>query len=124
MRWIAFGILCAIAWHAQAAGLEYHEEGAICDRQAGICVDHMGISVALTQMYLGEVAGRDLMKKIKQTGLEVFESKTYTLHGGLTCDTKARTCWTDVKRSKVNTRATRTLFGDAAAHAAHKQSGE
>jgi hypothetical protein len=44
------------AFGAHAAGLDYYKEGAICDRKSGFCADFMGVSVALTKMYLGDKA--------------------------------------------------------------------
>lgn len=53
--------------------LGYHKEGVGCDRQASVCVDHMGVSVALTpltRMHLGEAAD----KKMRRTGIAVREA--------------------------------------------------
>jgi len=33
------------------------------------------------------------------------------MSGGLTCDTKVKTCWTNGYDKKVDVKATRTLFG-------------
>lgn len=54
MKKIALVLLLTVTFSAQAAGLDYYKEGAICDKKSGFCVDSMGVSVALTKMYLGE----------------------------------------------------------------------
>lgn len=93
-----------------AASLDYHKEGAICDKSSGFCADHMGVSVALTKMYLGENAERKLMAEINKVGIQDFDATTFTMRGGLTCDTKIKTCWTNRYDKKVDAKATKTLF--------------
>lgn len=102
--------LLTATFAAQAAGLEYYKEGAICDRKSGFCADHMGVSVALTRMYLGEKAEQKLMAEINKVGIQDFDATTFTMRGGLTCDAKVKTCWTNRYDKKVDAKATRTLF--------------
>jgi len=99
--------LTAPAW----AGLDYYKEGAICDKKAGFCADFMGVSLALTKMYLGEKAEQKLMDQINAVGSESFNPSTFTMSGGLTCDTEAKQCWTSKGRDKSDDKATKTLFG-------------
>ena len=101
----------AIASVAQAADLDFKKEGAICDKKAGFCVDFMGISMGLTKLYLGEKAEEKLMSQVNKVGLENFDSTTFTMSGGLTCETTKKTCWTSRNRDKVDDKATQTLFG-------------
>jgi hypothetical protein len=96
---------------AQAASLDYYKEGAICDKKAGFCADFMGVSVALTKMYLGDEAEQKLMAEINKVGVQDFDATTFTMSGGLTYDTKQKTCWTNRYDKKVDAKATRTLFG-------------
>jgi hypothetical protein len=96
---------------AQAAGLDYYKEGAICDKKAGFCADFMGVSVGITKMYLGDKAEKKLMAEINKVGLDDFDATTFTMSGGLTCETKKSTCWTSRNRDRVDTKATKTLFG-------------
>ncbi|MBS1144943.1 MAG: hypothetical protein H6R14_2349 [Proteobacteria bacterium] len=98
---------CAV----QAAGLDYYKEGAICDRKSGFCADHMGVSVALTKLYLGDKAEARLMAEINKVGIQDFDATTFSMRGGLTCDTKVKTCWTNRYDKKVDAKATRVLFG-------------
>lgn len=99
------------AFSAHAAGLNYYNEGAICDQKSGFCADFMGVSVALTKIYLGDKAKQKLMAEIKKVGINDFDASTFTMRGGLTCDTKVKTCWTNRYDKKVDTKATKTLFG-------------
>ena len=99
------------AFSTHAADLDYYKEGAICDRKSGFCADFMGVSVALTKMYLGDKAEQKLMAEIKKVGINDFDASTFTMRGGLTCDTKVKTCWTNRYDKKVDTKATKTLFG-------------
>ncbi len=111
MKNIIFCSLLTLASNAQAAGLEYHKEGAICDRKSGFCADFMGVSVALTKLYLGEKAEQKLMAEINKVGIKDFDASTFTMNGGLNCDTKVKTCWTNRYDKKVDVKATKTLFG-------------
>lgn len=103
--------LVTVALGAHAAGLDFYKEGAICDKKAGFCADEQGVSVALTKMYLGEEAEQKLMAEIKKVGVQDFDATSFTMRGGLTCDAKVRTCWTNRHEKRVDVRATRTLFG-------------
>lgn len=107
---ILFALLTT-TFAAQAAGLDYYKEGAICDRKSGFCADHMGVSVALTKMYLGDKAEQKLMAEINKVGVQDFDATTFTMRGGLTCDTKVKTCWTNRYDKKLDIKATQTLFG-------------
>ena len=111
MKILMFVATLTIASTVQAAGLDYYKEGAICDKKAGFCADFMGVSVGLTKMYLGDKAEKKLMAEINKVGLEDFDATTFTMSGGLTCETKKNTCWTSRNRDKVDSKATKTLFG-------------
>jgi hypothetical protein len=111
MRVFALISLLTVTVSAHAAGLDYYKEGAICDRKAGFCADQMGVSLALTKMYLGEKAEQKLMDQINKVGSEYFNPTMFTMSGGLTCDTKLKTCWTNRYDKKVDVKATQTLFG-------------
>lgn len=111
MKKIALIALLTATFAAQAAGLDYHKEGAICDRKSGFCADYMGVSVALTKMYLGDKAEAKLMAEINKVGVQDFDATTFTMSGGLNCDTKVKTCWTNRYDKKVDVKATQTLFG-------------
>ena len=110
MKNIALVSLVVATFSAQAASLDYYKEGAICDKKAGFCADEMGVSVALTKMYLGDKAEKKLMAEINKVGLEDFDATSFTMSGGLTCETQKKQCWTSRNRDKVDAKATKTLF--------------
>lgn len=111
MKKIALISLLTASFVVQAAGLDYYKEGAICDRKSGFCADGQGVSVALTKLYLGAKAEQKLMTQINEVGLQNFDATTFTMLGGLSCDTKVKTCWTNRYDKKVDLKATKTLFG-------------
>lgn len=111
MKNIALFFLLTVALSAQAADLDFYKEGAICDKKSGFCADSMGVSVALTRMYLGDKAEQKLMAEINKVGIQDFDATTFTMRGGLNCDTKVKTCWTNRFDKKVDAKATKTLFG-------------
>ena len=74
MRIFALISLLTVTVSAHAAGLDYYKEGAICDRKAGFCADQMGVSLALTKMYLGEKAEQKLMDRDQQGGFGILQS--------------------------------------------------
>jgi hypothetical protein len=111
MRIFALISLLTASVSAHAASLDYYKEGAICDRKAGFCADHMGVSLALTKMYLGEKAEQKMMNQINKVGSENFNPTMFTMSGGLTCHTQEKQCWTSKLRDKPHDKATRTLFG-------------
>jgi hypothetical protein len=111
MKNLIFISLLTLTATSQAAGLEYYKAGAICDRTSGFCADFMGVSVALTKLYLGDKAEQKLMAEINKVGIQDFDATTFTMRGGLNCDTKVKTCWTNRYDKKVDAKATKTLFG-------------
>ena len=102
-----FLVLASPVW---AATLDFYKEGAICDKRAGFCADHMGVSLGLTKLYLGEKAEKNLMTQINKVGSDSFNPKIFTMSGGLTCDTDKKQCWTSKLGDKPHDRATKTLF--------------
>jgi hypothetical protein len=115
--WAALAVLAATLACAEATaaagGLEY-KDGAICDRKSGFCADHQGVSLGITRMYLGAAAETRLMAEINKVGLNDFDAGTFTMRGGLTCKVVEKTCWTSKFGDKVDSRATRVLFGSPA----------
>ena len=86
--------------------------GVICDKKSGFCVDEQGVSVAITEMELGKKASRNLMDQIRTVGIENFDTTTFTMTGGLYCETKQRKCFTNKYDKVVDVKATKVLFGN------------
>jgi len=88
-------------------------KGVICDKKAGFCSDSYGISLALTKEYLGAKAGHKWSKILSDSS---FDSKSFTLSNGLSCNTNKKIC----KKSKFDDHAdahwTKVLFGSAGGH--------
>lgn len=85
------------------------KSGVLCDRKGAFCADFEGVSVALTRLYLGAKAEKNLMDQIDTVG-KAFDPTTFTMSGGLSCDTKARQC-KDKLTGKPDAARTKALFG-------------
>ena len=97
------------------------DRGVICDRKAGFCVDSYGISLGMTEEYLGRRASN---KVDKMLGMRSFDKTRFTLSNGLSCDTNRKVC----KKSKWDDNAdahwTRVLFGRSVGHSSDAKSAE
>jgi hypothetical protein len=125
MKRIALAIsLCILSPAAVAAttlkGAVYSPEpGVICDKKGGFCADSEGLSVAMTKMYIGAAAEKKLTDRIKkEPGVQDYDTTTFTLTNGVSCDCKAKKCKLSKYEDKVDAAHTKALFGAAAAPAA------
>ena len=89
-----------------------YKPGTLCDTKAGFCADSQGVSVGITEMELGAKAGKKLMAEINKVGINDFDATTFTMSGGLNCNTKEKKCYTNRNDKKVDVKATKTLFGN------------
>ena len=85
--------------------------GVICDQKSGFCADEQGVSVAITEMELGKKASKKLMDQIRTVGIENFDATSFTMTGGLHCETKQKKCFTNKYDNLVDPKATKALFG-------------
>ena len=85
--------------------------GVICDKKSGFCADDQGVSIAITEMELGPQAAKNLMNQINQVGLKDFDATSFTMSGGLHCETKQKKCFTIKNGNTVDANATKALFG-------------
>ena len=89
------------------------DKGVICDKKAGFCTDSYGISLGLTKEYLGGKAEKKWSKILSDNS---FDSTSFTLSNGLSCNTKQKIC----KKSKFDDNAdahwTKVLFGSTGGH--------
>jgi Fels-1 Prophage Protein-like len=83
----------------------------ICDQKSGFCADEQGVSVAITEMELGKKASKNLMDQINSVGIKDFDSTSFTMTGGLHCETKQKKCFTNKYGNVVDPKATKALFG-------------
>ena len=86
-------VLSGLAASASAATIYSPAGGVVCDKKAGFCVDHEGISRGLTSQYLGERADTRLDKTLGE-GTDVNLGE-YTLSNGVHCDSKEKQCYKD-----------------------------
>lgn len=110
----AFGlsILISSASVFAASSIFYPKPGGvICDRKGGFCADSQGVSVAITEMELGQKASKALMDQINKVGLADFDATSFTMSGGLYCETKQKQCINKLDK-KVDQKATKALFGN------------
>jgi hypothetical protein len=116
---IAVSLAAGPAASATLKGAVYSPEpGVICDKKGGFCADSEGLSVAMTKMYLGAIAEKKLMDRIKkEPGVQDYDTATFTLTNGVSCDCKAKKCKVSKYEDKVNAAYTKALFGAAAAPA-------
>lgn len=85
--------------------------GVICDKKSGFCADQQGVSVAITEMELGKQASKNLMDQIRAVGIQDFDATSFTMTGGLHCETKQKKCFTNKYDNVVDAGATKVLFG-------------
>jgi hypothetical protein len=85
--------------------------GVICDQKSGFCADEQGVSVAITEMELGKKASKNLMDQINTVGIKDFDPTSFTMSGGLHCETKQKKCFTNKYDKVVDVKATQALFG-------------
>lgn len=111
-KFCAIALLIASSSQAFAASSLYYPKpgGVICDKKAGFCADDQGVSVAITQMELGEKASKALMAEINKVGVANFDTTSFTMSGGLHCETKEKKCYNKLDK-KPDLKATKALFG-------------
>ena len=84
------------------------EHGIICDKKSGFCTDKEGIALGLTQEYLGEKNAAIWEKRVSRKG---FDSKSFTMSNGLSCDTRKKICKKSKWDDKADKHWTKILFG-------------
>jgi hypothetical protein len=85
------------------------QSGVLCDKQVGICADAQGISMALTQQYLGEAAEKKQLGLLKKGG---YNQTYFILSDGVACNTADKKCYVGEFDSTVDAAHTKALFGD------------
>ena len=112
MKTIAItAMIVALSSFASASSVYSPDKGVICDKKAGFCTDSYGISLGLTKEYLGAKHAKTWEKRLSDKD---FDSTSFTMSNGLSCDTKKKVC----KKSKWDDNAdahwTGILFGKKA----------
>lgn len=86
------------------------DNGVICDRKAGFCVDSYGISMAFTKEFLGQKAQDKMMKMIDEVGTDSFDTSRYSLSNNVYCDSEIRACFTDRLQEQSQDTYSKILF--------------
>ncbi len=89
-------------------GVTSPEPGVVCDKKAGFCADSQGISMALTEMYLGKAAQDKMMARVKEN--PDADMANYTLANGVQCRTAEKACFKPKGSKTVESKTTHALF--------------
>jgi len=116
---IAMVALIGLGAVAQAGSVYSPDKGVICDKKSGFCADKYGISLGLTQEYLGDKHAATWEKRLSNPS---FDSSAFTMSNGLSCDTKAKVCKKSKWDDKADAHWTAILFGKSHAGKSHGSS--
>ncbi|MEY0952136.1 YcgJ family protein [Providencia manganoxydans] len=110
-------ILGSISFSAVTAELDFPQPGVICDPIAKYCVDKQGLSLPLTQLYLGIDALQHLRDMLGNE--DKVNKHEFTFSNGVHCDTTKKQCYRDRyyprTLDKQEIPLTQYLFGQSAA---------
>lgn len=82
-------------------------QGVVCDTQSAFCADAHGVSLSLTEQYLGRSAKEALQaRRLSKAGARPI----FTLSSGVLCDGTERQCYRDANRSVVSLAMTDALY--------------
>ena len=82
------------------------EQGILCDRQAGFCVDREGISLGFTKEYLGQSNQDKWSNRISGD----YDTARFSFSNSVYCDVTVGQCWTNKYKESVDYYYTRKLF--------------
>jgi len=93
--------------HAKGGSVYFPEHGIVCDKKAGFCADSEGIAMGYTKEYLGQAAQDKMMGYVNRDHMEL---DSYTMSNGIYCDSKAKKCYNNKWKEKVDQHYTNMLF--------------
>ena len=82
------------------------EQGILCDREAGFCVDREGISLGFTKEYLGQSNQDKWANRISGD----YDTSRFSFSNSVYCDVTEGQCWTNKYKDSVDYYYTRKLF--------------
>lgn len=100
--------LAAIATSAQAANIFSPDQGVLCDKKSGYCVDSQGLSAMLTTQWLGAKAGKKLTKMMTEN--PDMDTTSFTMSNGMHCETRERSCTVNKGSDTPDPVGNKTLF--------------
>lgn len=86
-------VLGSVSFSAFPTKLDFPQPGVICDLVARYCVDKNGLSLSLTQFYLGHDAQQHLRDVLGNE--EAVNLHEFTFSNGVHCDTTEQQCYQD-----------------------------
>ncbi|HHL2713230.1 TPA: YcgJ family protein [Yersinia enterocolitica] len=114
-KFMIIALLLGFSASTLAAEILSPGKGIVCDKKASFCVDSQGISMVLTEKYLGTKAQERLTKVIGGNSRKV-NLWDYTLSNGVHCDSHEKRCYTDRyfprTREKLEPKLTEQIFGN------------
>lgn len=93
-----------------SAAITFPEQGVICDKASGFCVDDQGISAAYTRMYLGAAAEAKIVRLMSDN--PDMDTASYVLSNGVDCRSGERACMAERRGDAIEPRYTKQLFGN------------
>ncbi|KMW72672.1 hypothetical protein TI10_14760 [Photorhabdus luminescens subsp. luminescens] len=94
----------------KTANIFFPEKGVVCDKKGKYCSDQQGLSLKLTEKYLGKKAVQRLKKEFGD-GKDI-DFSSYTLSNGVHCESKEKKCYKDryYPRTEVNKEFTQKMY--------------
>jgi hypothetical protein len=109
---VSAGVLHPLQGQAQwSSSISRVAPGVICDRAAAICFDRQGPSIGLTKQYLGSSAALRLTANLSGRPIP----SEFSLSNGSFCNVSQSTCWTSIRRDRLNETLTRELYPNSPA---------
>lgn len=66
-------------------GLESPDSGVVCNRMRAICYDRYGVSIGLTEAFLGHTLAEHLTKSLQSSGIDNRSGTTFSPADGVEC---------------------------------------
>ncbi len=94
----------------KTANIFFPEKGVVCDKKGKYCADQQGVSIKLTERYLGKKAAGRLKKEFGDG--QYIDFSSYTLSNGVHCESKEKKCYKDryYPQTEVNKEVTQKMY--------------
>ena len=84
------------------------EAGVICNDQAKVCYDFMGVSIGITRDVMGDSAADKLTRELSAVDEKYFDRSNFNPVQGISCHTLEKLCYEEERASDL---LSATLFG-------------
>ncbi|MFD0706757.1 YcgJ family protein [Photorhabdus akhurstii] len=94
----------------KTANIFFPGKGVVCDKKGKYCADQQGVSIKLTERYLGKKAAGRLKKEFGDG--QYIDFSSYTLSNGVHCESKEKKCYKDryYPQTEVNKEFTQKMY--------------